>query len=81
MCPEHLALAAPPIFDYPALKKRSRALDLAAASGLGGSPPASIKEWFLEDDNISHCAVQIVNDLAAGYVPEGIKSAIRSCRG
>ena len=56
-------------------------MDLSVASGLGGTPSASIKEWFLEDDNVSHCAVQIVNDLAAGRVPEGIKSAIRSCRG
>ena len=71
----------PPTFDYVTLKKRVRALALLVAPGLGGSPSASIKEWFLEDGDVSRYAVRIANDLAAGRVSEGTGPTIRSCRG
>ena len=80
--PEQLAHCEPPQFSLAACKKRSRGVDLGVATGLGGMPMSSIREWFAEDDVVSADATELVNNLAGARVLADIKEVLcagRAC--
>ena len=80
--PEQLACFESTQFSLTACKDRSMGVDLGVATGLGGMPMISTREWFAEDDVVSADATELVNNLAGARVLADIKEVLcagRAC--